>query len=198
MSSGFADKNCRDISITDLRTDETVFEAFFKENFTPLTAYCQYKFGFDPDLAKEIVHTAFIKLWEVKDDLTENVPVKVYLQKIITNKALDTLRHRRVIEKSIKLVSDGNEEPGTINNIDIVDFKELLELVHGVIREMPEQMRIVFELSRLEGLKYRDIALKLGISIKTVETQMSRALAKLRQRLSKYLMALLIITVLHL
>lgn len=59
--------------------------------------------------------------------------------------------------------------------------------IDKAVAELPEQMRRIFELSRYEGLKYNDIANHLNICVKTVETQMSRALVRLRQKLSNYL-----------
>lgn len=185
MSLEAADKRPGGISGNDLKSGEKNFEIFFKENFISLCSYCQYRFGFDLDLSKEIVHTAFIKLWEVKNTLKDDVPVKTYLQRIITNKALDTLKHNKVKEHYIKLANASGDE--ATNDVEDIDLKEMLQHVHIVIADMPEQMRKIFELSRFEGLKYKQIAEELNISPKTVETQMSRALAKLRQRLAEYL-----------
>jgi RNA polymerase sigma-70 factor, ECF subfamily len=61
---------------------------------------------------------------------------------------------------------------------------------------LPEQMRRIFEMSRFEGLKYAQIAEQLNISVKTVETQISRALGKLREKLSAYLSSIIIILIL--
>lgn len=192
MSPAFEDKNCENLSANDLRLDDKAFEAFFKANFIPHCTYCQFRFGFDLDLAKETVHTAFIKLWEIRNTLSNEVPVKTYLQKMVTNKALDILRHDKVKTGYIKL-SGGKEDTVSANSFESIDFKELLQMVNSAIEDMPEQMRMVFELSRFEGLKYSQIAARLNISSKTVETQMSRALAKLRHRLSGYLTTLIIL-----
>ncbi|HEX8277618.1 MAG TPA: sigma-70 family RNA polymerase sigma factor, partial [Segetibacter sp.] len=72
-------------------------------------------------------------------------------------------------------------------NNDKAEFNELRSNIDKAIFELPDQMRIIFEMSRYEGLKYAEIAARLSISIKTVETQMSRALVKLRHKLSEYL-----------
>ena len=69
----------------------------------------------------------------------------------------------------------------------LAELKELQQDINKAIAELPDQMRRIFELSRYEGLKYTAIAQKLDISVKTVETQMSRALSKLREKLSSYL-----------
>jgi len=187
MTPAFEDKNFENLSVNDLRFNEKAFEAFFKQNFIPLCTYCQFKFGFDLDLAKETVHTAFIKLWEIRSTLNDEVPVKIYLQRMVANKALDILRHGKVKASYIKVAGGNEEEAASANSFESIDFKELLQQVNAAIENMPEQMRTVFELSRFEGLKYSEIGTQLGISTKTVETQMSRALASLRKQLLGYL-----------
>lgn len=63
-------------------TDDAAFEVFFKEHFLPLCTWCQYKFDFELDMAKEAVHSGFIKLWENRHNLSAELSVKSYLYKI--------------------------------------------------------------------------------------------------------------------
>lgn len=167
--------------------DDSAFEIFFKENFSGLCAYCQFKFGFDIDLAKEAAHAGFIKLWESRHSLSPELSVKAYLYKIITNVCFDILRHEKVKQKHEKHVLENSSFKYNKNHFDQAEFNELQNNVDKAVSELPEQMRKIFELSRYEGLKYSEISSKLSISVKTVETQMSRALVKLRQKLSDYL-----------
>jgi RNA polymerase sigma-70 factor (ECF subfamily) len=85
---------CKDISF-----DDAAFETFFKNDFSSLCSYCQIKFGFDIELAKEAVHCGFVKLWEARQSLSPNLSVKAYLYKIITNICIDILRHNKVKQK---------------------------------------------------------------------------------------------------
>lgn len=167
--------------------DEAAFEKFFIQHFCSLCYYCQVKFGFDIDLAKETVHTGFIKLWETRQSLSGDLSVKAYLYKIISNNCLDVLRHNKVKQKYTKYVLELNAESFVPDHSNNPDFKCLAADINKAISELPEQMRKVFELSRYEGLKYAEISAQLHISVKTVETQMSRALIKLRVKLSAYL-----------
>lgn len=170
----------------DIKFDEVAFERFFKNNFSSLCTFCQIKFGFDINEAKEVVHTGFIKLWESRQNLSADVPVKAYLCKIILNICVDILRHQKVKQKHEKYVLRNNVE-GVHNNFHEPDIKYLAADIDKAVSELPVQMRKIFELSRYKGLKYVEISSYLNISVKTVETQMSRALLKLRQKLSKYL-----------
>ncbi|CAN5402495.1 RNA polymerase sigma-70 factor [soil metagenome] len=172
--------------------DPDYFELFFKENFKPLCAWCQHKFNLEPDTAKEVVHTGFIKLWENIDTLTAKPGLKSYLYQIITNTCLDMLKHEKVREKHARYISTKPTKFAYNSAFNQHDLNQLAKDIEQAMAELPEQMRKVFELSREEGLKYAEIADRLDISIKTVETQMSRALVKLRSKLGHYLSALCI------
>jgi RNA polymerase sigma-70 factor, ECF subfamily len=183
----------RDDSSFHKRLDDAAFEVFFKEQFMPLCAYCQFKFGFDLDQAKEVVHTGFIKLWENRASISSDLSPKAYLYKIITNNSLDLLKHEKVRQKHEQYVLQHVSEASGGEAFESAGFKQLSADVDEAIASLPEQMRRIFELSRYEGLKYAEIASLLHISVKTVETQMSRALAKLRQRLAGYLTLLVLL-----
>jgi RNA polymerase sigma-70 factor (ECF subfamily) len=186
-------ENIRDgTSADDWPFDEAAFEEFFKKHFLTLCAYCQFKFGLDLHMAKEVVHTGFIKLWDARENLLPGVSPKSYLYKIITNNILDNVKHLKIRQRYVQfIIQSVPEEMG--DGFDHVDIKQLQADINAAIAELPDQMRRIFELSRFEGLKYHEIAGQLNISVKTVETQISRALVKLREKLSSYLSFLLII-----
>lgn len=173
--------------VEPIKFDISSFETFFKENFSGLCVYCQYKFGFDLDQAKEVVHTAFIKLWETRDLTAQDISVKAYLYKIITNVSYDIFRHDKVKQEHEKYVLQNSAYSYNKNDFDKTEFNQLRKDIDKAVSELPDQMRKIFEMSRYEGLKYSEISSKLTISVKTVETQMSRALVKLRQKLADYL-----------
>ncbi len=170
-----------------LKFDEAAFDLFFKLHFTSLCMHCQYKFNFDLNIAKEVVQAAFIKLWETRSTLSPNLSVKGYLYRIITNNSLDILKHEKFKQKHQEHVLQSALLNTNKREFEEVEIKQLSADIEEAIAHLPEQMRKIFELSRYEGLKYSAIAEHLNISVKTVETQMSRALAKLRHRLSEYL-----------
>ena len=182
-------------SVMKRQPDDATFELFFKKNFIPLCAYCQYKFGFDLDQAKDIVQASFLKIWEARQSVTFDLSAKAYLFKTVSNRSLDILRREKVKQKGEKQLLQNALVGEQNNGFDQADFKRLSDEIDLAVSELPGQMRNVFELCRFEGLKYAEIAGLLGISVKTVETQMSRALAKLRKKLSQHL-TLYLITVL--
>lgn len=169
---------------TETQLSEADLERLFKQHFKPLCMYCQYRFGFDLDVAKEAVHTGFIRLWENRENISADLSTRAYLYKIVTNISLDMLKHDKVRQKHAKQVLQKTSSIAPSNDPDL---KQLVADIDSAISELPEQMRRIFELSRYEGLKYAEISSRLNLSVKTVETQMSRALVKLRQKLSQYL-----------
>lgn len=174
-------------SISETRLSEADLERLFKQYFKPLCVYCQYRFGFDMDVAKEAVHTGFIRLWENRATVSADLSVKAYLYKIVTNISLDMLKHDKVRQKHAKQTLQNATFSSPLKNFTDPELKQLVADIDSAISELPEQMRRIFELSRYEGLKYAEISSRLNLSVKTVETQMSRALVKLRQKLSHYL-----------
>jgi RNA polymerase sigma-70 factor (ECF subfamily) len=168
--------------------DDAAFETLFREKFTSLCCHCQVKFGFDLQQAKEAVHTGFLKLWESRQTLSADLSINAFLYKCITNTCLDMLRHQKVKYKHELFVLQSNKEEMQDVAFDNTHVKSLAADIDKAVSELPEQMRKIFELSRYHGLKYAEISSYLNISVKTVETQMSRALVKLRQKLSRYLL----------
>ncbi len=168
---------------------EAAFEALFREYFVPLCTFSQYHFGLDGDSAKDIVQACFLKLWEMRHAIDAGGSAKSYLYKMVANRCLDQRKHEKVKQRSEQVLLRDHPGQSVMPPIH-PDFRELSTSIDKAIRELPEQMRLVFELSRYEGLKYAEIATRLDISVKTVETQMSRAMARLRVKLESYLVLL--------
>jgi len=172
--------------------DDASFQVLFKECFVPFCAYYQYKFGFSLDIAKEVVHTGFIKLWENRHHIKPGSSAKAYLRTTVTNISLDLIKHEKIKQKHANHVLQNQGEEISSADFDKIDYAQMVADVNKAVADLPGQMRHVFELSRNEGLKYAEIASRLNISVKTVETQMSRALAKLRLQLARHLIFLML------
>lgn len=175
-----------DSSLHDLQL-EANFEAFFKAHYPQLCVYCKIKYNFDVHLAEDIVNTSFSKLWEARHTLNPNLSAKAYLFKIVNNQCINTLKHQRVQDQYTQSQLNTLHHTPPLSEADSLDLKQLRDAINIAIAELPEQMRKIFELNRHDGLKYTEIATRLNLSIKTVETQMSRALLKLRQKLAAFI-----------
>lgn len=167
------------------RLDNRAFEELFKKYFASLMAFSSRILG-DEDDAREVVHQVFIKLWEKRAELDLSTSLKSYLFTAVNNRSLNVIRDRK------KFSSE--EMPERSGEWDVsaqIESLELEEKIRSIIDSLPEKCRQIFEMNRFEGLKYAEIAGRLGISVKTVENQMSKALKILREQVTKYLRVIL-------
>ena len=166
------------------------FEGLFREHFTGLTYFAR-KYTGDLDSAKEIVHSVFLRIWENRFEFDWEKPSKSYLFTSVYNRSLNYLRDNRKFIRN-------EDDPGTHLIIDDsayadkIETSELEQHIHAAIFNLPEKCREIFQLSRFENKKYAEIANQLGISVKTVETQMSKALHILKNELKEYLTIMLL------
>jgi len=150
------------------------------------------KYVKDFETSKEIVQDAFISLWEKRETIDTSRPVKSYLTMVIHNKCSNYLRDNRKFDQNILDIENLLEVP-EYDGADILVEAELKLKIDESIAELPEKCREIFVLNRYENLKYQEIADKLQISIKTVETQMSKALQHMRVRLAEFMSVLLVL-----
>ncbi len=171
--------------------NKKTFEEIYRLYFIPLSYYCVAYVG-NMDEAEEIIQNLFLRLWIKRKEIVINSSLKAYLYRSVQNDALNYLNHEKIKEKYFTY-----KEKVKDNFNDNVQHKleneELEILIKRALLMLPEKRREIFELSRFEGLKYAEIAKKLSVSIKTVETQMSRALKSLRKMLKDYLSVILLI-----
>ena len=144
------------------------------------------KYVRDMDAAKGIVHEVFVGFWEKFDSLPADTNYRSYLYTAVRNRSLNHIRDKK---KHVLLDAVSEQEWATENT----DAEELSKAIDAGIESLPEKCREIFELNRIEGLKYAQIAEKLEISIKTVEAQMSKALSVLRDHLKEFLTILFFI-----
>ena len=162
--------------------DKGTFEELFRSYFTPLCSFAQKYVG-DIDEAKDIVHNVFINLWNKREDIDLNTSLKSYLFQGVYNRSLNYIRDHK---KLVRFDTPQTEaELGQyVESRDHLESSETENRINRALDDLPDKCREIFLMNRFDGLKYREIAEKLNISIKTVETQMSRALKTLREKLS--------------
>jgi RNA polymerase sigma-70 factor, ECF subfamily len=135
--------------------------------------------------AEEIVQDVFVSLWERRQTLMITTSLEAYLYTAVKYQSINYLK-----KKLAKPVFDSDfpasAHPATNDTEDQVACKELARLVTQAIGTLPEKCRIIFDLSRNAGLTYREIAAELNISPKTVETQISIALTRIKAYLGKH------------
>jgi RNA polymerase sigma-70 factor, ECF subfamily len=167
------------------KKDESAFEQVFKTYFKSLHAYA-FTILKDEAEAEEMVQQVFFKLWERTETLSITGPVVAYLYRAVHNESLNYLKHQKV-RSNHRLHVAYSMKNETDHAAKEVSAGELEKKLHEALGDLPEQCRTIFQMSRFDELKYREIADKLDISVKTVENQMGKALKILRTKLVDFL-----------
>ena len=142
------------------------------------------------DTSRDIVQGVFIRLWEMKDQLDTERSIKPYLFKSVLNRSLNYIRDQKKIIHS-ELPGSENQLTDYLDSSSFLEESELSQRISEAISNLPEKCRNIFTMSRFEDLSYKEIADKLGVSVKAVEAQMTRALKLLRNDLIDYLIIIL-------
>jgi RNA polymerase sigma-70 factor (ECF subfamily) len=165
--------------------DVQAFEWLFRQYYEKLCQWA-YQYLHDLDSSEEVVQDLYYHLWRNRTTMEFHVSVKSYLYKAVSNNCKMLIRNkgrRSAIEAEMGSLNQGSiEEPG-----ELLEVKEIREVVNRTLEELPEKPAQIFRMSRYEGLKYREIAEKLSISIKTVEANMGKALKVFRKNLQEYI-----------
>ncbi len=158
------------------------FAVLFNSSYAKLCHFAR-QFLKDDDDAKDIVQEAFVKYWDIKDEIAgDALSVSSFLYSSVKNACLNKLR-RQKLESTFLNTRDADpmEEAVALN---AMIRTEVLAEIHKVITTLPENCQLVFRMGYLEGLKNPEIAAELGISINTVKTQKKRGLQLLKTRLN--------------
>lgn len=171
--------------INELRNSkEEAFSLLFKSWYTDLVLYAGF---FIPEKPKceDIVQTLFMKIWEERKTLHIETSLKAYLVRAVRNSCLDELKHRDVVrtyEEKHKLLYMDTEDTE-----DYILYSDLASHLQTALEQLPPLLKEAFELNRFGGLKYKEIAKKQGVSERSVEVRISKALQFLREHLKEYL-----------
>ena len=178
--------NDRDLLARLRGGDDKAFEAIFRQWYE-LVVRSANRVLRDPGIAEELAQEVFLELWRRRDMLAPDSSVAGYLMQAVRNRALNHLRHLSVQKKSVVYV-EALSEPAEHAD-EQVHANDLRVAMTKAIAALPPRTREVFVMSRERGLRYSEIAEQLGVSVKAVEANMSRALRILREELAAFLPA---------
>ncbi len=162
-----------------------VFEQVFKSNFKALHAYA-FTILKDEMVAEDIVQQVFYKLWERRAQTEITQSMSAYLYRMVYNDSLNFIKHQKV-KAAHQSYAKHTMSEGTEHISKKLVAKELSGKIQVALNKLPEQCRTIFQMSRFEELKYKEIAEKLNLSVKTIENQMGKALKIMRTELAEYL-----------
>lgn len=164
--------------------DHSAFDELFRQWYEPVVRTAN-RILHESGVAEELAQDVFLELWRRRETLPDGSSVPGYLLQAVRNRALNHLRHLQVQKKSQVFV-EALSEPAEHADAD-VHTGDLERAIRTAIDELPPRTREVFLMSRERNLKYGEIAEQLGISVKAVEANMSRALRQLREKLAPHL-----------
>lgn len=180
-------------SSSDDKKDLKSFEQLFHKLQPRLFAYC-CKFVEDDELARDIVQECFMNLWENYESV--QISYEYYLFRAVHNRCLSYFRSVRVhseYEASVKLkIQEIEIHPELPYPLTELYLKEVNRLLQDSISMLPEKCRLIFMMSRYQGMKSQQIAETLGVSVRTVDAQIYNALKILKVKLKDYLPVLLL------
>ena len=160
--------------------DAQAYEKVFRDCYRPMTAYA-FRFLGNLSESESIVQDVFLRLWQKRREIIITSSLQHYLFKSVKNHCINFLEHERIKTRYQSIVIQ--------NEADRSDYHEffpepdLMKRINAAIEALPPKRQEIFRLAREEGLKYREIADRLELSVKTVETQMTLALKQLRTSL---------------
>lgn len=163
--------------------DERAFEVLFSTYYKSL---CNYAFRLldENEGAEEVAQDIFVKLWEKRSTIDIETSLNNYLFRSVKNHCLNIIQHNKIKNQYSERVKDFAKQNHDYSQYFIEPG--LAAKIETSIHSMPEKRKEIFRLSREDGLKYKEIADRLNISIKTVEAQMGLALKYLRENLKEF------------
>jgi len=179
-----------------LRNGDTgAFDQLFRKYSPKLFRFALSLLKSDDD-AREIVQETFFRIWNRRQEIAPDKSFKSFVFTISYNLMIDQLRLRLKDQEYRRFLYE-NFEIGQERLSVTIDYDTLCSQIEQAVDELPDRRKTIFTLSRNAGMSHREIAEKMGVSVKTVENQINLSLKHIRMRLGKdFLPALLLLSLL--
>jgi RNA polymerase sigma-70 factor (ECF subfamily) len=161
------------------------FERLFEKYYGPLCHHAD-KFLKNMDAAEDLVQEFFYNFWKNRESFSPKLSLNAYLYQSIRNNSLHYLEHLAVRKNYAEHVYSESRESEPAQMTTDAELNDLGRLINATLMKMPDRASRIFRMNRFEGMKYREIAAKLSISVKTVEADMGKALQMFRSSLKEY------------
>lgn len=175
------------------RTEKSTFSQIYLVYFPKMVRFAR-EYVVSTEDAENIVQDIFMYLWEHRDMLDSLTNLNAFLFTLAKNRCIDFYRHKTFIDSKKESLDNLQDRELKLKMEALMQFdenifteKEIEDLLSKAIEHLPEKCRQVFILSRMNGLKHEEIAIKLNISVHTVQNHIVAALRKLKVELRDYL-----------
>ncbi len=164
---------------------ERAYEALFTTYYKELVIHAN-RYLYDMEISKEIVQDLFVNLYEKRHNIEINSSLRSYLYRAVQNRCINQINSMKIRDKYVNYVKTNNTEEENVIEKSI-DASELEAALYSAISDLPPKCRMIFKMNRFEGLSNGEIAERLELSKRTVETQITKALKTLRTKLQPLL-----------
>jgi len=173
--------------------DERAFEILFKKYYLQLTRFA-WRYVNSKAIAEELVQDLLATLWENREewDMKNEKTIRTYLYKSVKNMSLNYIKHQKIRDKYDAEWIEKKDNT-KYDYSDTHREEEIREAISRAVEELPPRSKMTYKLHRYDGLTYDEIGEVMEVSVKTVESQMSRTLKILRERLS-YLLPIILLS----
>lgn len=174
--------------MADNKNNEIIYDSLFKDYYAKLLFYAT-RF-LNEDEAEDVVQDTFLELWRRKDSIEMGPYIVSFLYRSVYTRSINVLKHKKVKEGYCQALEEiynkkiAYYHPDQEEVIMKLEAKELRDEINAGINELPQKCKEVFKLSYLHGLKNKEIADYLDLSVRTVEAHMYKALKFLREKLN--------------
>lgn len=173
-----------------VNSNERAFELLYTRHWTHLYQFALYILK-DTDSSKDIVQDVFIWVWDQRHTLNVN-NVKAYLKAAVRFKTANYIRFGNIRDSLFDELAKFPQSSVSPAADELTELKELQRVIYEAVSELPEKCQEIYRLSKEEGLSNREIANRLGISVKTVEAQMTIALKRIRSKALLYVFLIIL------
>jgi len=163
--------------------DHVAYEKVFRAYYRSMTSYAFRFLGNVPD-SESVVQDVFLRLWQNRMDISITSSLQNYLFKSVKNQCVNFLEHERIKSRYQTIVIQHEADRNDFS--EFFPEPDLMKRIESAIVALPPKRQEIFRMAREQGLKYREIADRLSLSVKTVETQMTHSLKQLRVSLKVY------------
>lgn len=166
---------------------DITYKALFRKYYSNLLFYATRLIG--DEEAEDVVQDVFVDLWKRKDTMEIGEQIQAFLYRAVYTRSLNVLKHRNIESGYIAIIEEINlkrvefYQPDNNEVIRRIEDRELRKEIYDAINELPDKCKEVFKLSYLHDMKNKEIADAMGVSLRTVEAHMYKALKYLRTRL---------------
>ena len=163
--------------------EEHFYRLLFDTYYNPLVVFAN-RMLLDIDLSRSVVQDVFVMLYDKREDIVIHTNLNAHLYQSVKNRCLNYIKRDKMKSGHHQIILerfDTFQQPS-----NTLEYNELQSLIDSTVDSLPDQCRRIFRMSRNEGVTNQEIAEMLDISKRTVETQISKALKKLREELARH------------